>query len=108
MRYLPSARERTQVVHAWLNQLLVERMALEPGVDAKNDMSMRSRITAYLSDAMLAFEQCKCALPSTSSCTPRNVEQGKQPLKLQSAESPDRKGTAERRCVGTYRRISMQ
>lgn len=61
MRYLPSARERTQVVHAWLNQLLIERMSLEPSALAANDTSMRSRVTAYLSDAMLAFEQCKCA-----------------------------------------------
>jgi hypothetical protein len=49
------------VVHAWVNHLLVERMSLEPGALTANDTSMRSRVTAYLSDAMLAFEQGKYA-----------------------------------------------
>lgn len=68
MRYLPSARERTQVVHAWINQLIVERMALEPEAVVVNDTSMRSRVTAYLSDAMLAFEQCKYAAFESVPC----------------------------------------
>lgn len=59
LRYLPSARERAQVVHSWINQLLIERMSLEPSAQYANDASMRSRVTAYLSDAMLAYEQCK-------------------------------------------------
>lgn len=62
MRYLPSARERTQVVHAWINQIIVERMCLEPYAMDTSDTSMRSRVTAYLSDAMDAYEQCKCVL----------------------------------------------
>jgi hypothetical protein len=52
-------------VHAWLHELIFERMNAG-GIGTDKDSSTRSRLQAFLSDAMLSFEQAKCAAAMNS------------------------------------------
>lgn len=53
--------ERVHAIQTWIYELLFERMN-EGGVGTDKDSSTRARLQAFLSDAMLAYEQCKCDL----------------------------------------------
>jgi hypothetical protein len=50
--YMPAPKDRIHTVHAWLLKHLARRAT---------DPSMRSSMHAVVSDAMEAYEQCKCA-----------------------------------------------
>lgn len=60
VRHLPVARERAQVIHAWLVDVIMERHFLENGDVAKFE-STRNGILQHLSSAMLAYQNCRCA-----------------------------------------------
>lgn len=49
---MPAPRDRIHTVHSWLLKHLVRRV---------RDSSMRGHMHVTISDAMVAFEQCKCA-----------------------------------------------
>jgi hypothetical protein len=59
--YVPAPVERVHTVQTWLYELLFDRMN-EGGIGTEKDSSTRARLQAFLSEAMLGFEQCKCAL----------------------------------------------
>jgi hypothetical protein len=60
--YAPAPSERTQTVHAWIQHLIIQRI-VSGGIDgAIVTSSIQARIHNLLSEAMLGYEQCKCAL----------------------------------------------
>eukprot|EP00892_Ulva_mutabilis_P009382 jgi/Ulvmu1/6816/UM031_0020.1 len=54
--YAPAPTERVHVVHAWLQQLLLQRIAAG-GLAAP--AALQARLCSCASEAMLAFEQCR-------------------------------------------------
>lgn len=56
--YAPAPTERVHVVHAWLQQLLLQRVAAG-GIAAPP--AQHGRLAALLTDAMSALGQCRCA-----------------------------------------------
>jgi hypothetical protein len=56
--YLPAPLERVHTVSVWLHAHILGRIE-EGGM--RGDSSIRSRLQAWMSEAMLAYEQCKCA-----------------------------------------------
>ena len=56
--YAPAPTERVHTVHAWLQHTLMQRI-VEGGLATSS--SVQARIHANISDAMGAYEQCKCA-----------------------------------------------
>lgn len=57
VRHLPAARERVQVIHSWLVELIMENQWLETGKQVKGT----NHVFDCVSSAMLAYQNCRCA-----------------------------------------------